>query len=257
MRQVATSPDGNSIAYDVDGAGEPALVFVHGWSCDRSYWAAQMASFRKRHRVVTVDLAGHGESGTDRADWTMAAFGADVVAVVDQLGLDRVVLVGHSMGGDVIVESALTLGDKVAAVVWVDTYTTLENPDTREEVLAFIEPFRRDFGGQVDALMRRYSAPSTDPALLDWIIADMSAAPQAIALNAMEHSIGNQGPIRDQLLRLEAPAFAINPSDGTTDVDSLARHGVRYVEITDVGHFVMMEDPAQFDRLLGQIVAGL
>jgi len=257
MRRVATSADGNPIVFDVDGSGEPAILFVHGWSCDRSYWAAQMASFRDRRRVIAVDLAGHGESGTNRAEWTMAAFGEDVAAVVDQLGLERVVLVGHSMGGDVVTASALTLGDRVAAVVWVDTYSTLENPDTREQVLAFLDPFRHDFAGRVDAHIRRHSAPSTDPALLDWIIADMSSAPQEIALNAMDHSISNHGPIRDQLLRLKVPVFAINPDDGTTDAESLGRYGVRYFPMTGVGHFVMMEDPAQFDRVLGRIVAGL
>src|SRR5918994_764401 len=92
----------------------PALVFVHGWSCDRSYWSRQLPHFAGRHNVVAIDLAGHGESGVGRQAWTMPAFGDDVVAAVEQLGLESTVLIGHSMGGDVIVDAALKLPDRVA-----------------------------------------------------------------------------------------------------------------------------------------------
>ncbi len=116
------SADGIPIHYEVYATGEPALVFVHGWSCDRSYWDAQVPFFSERHRVVTVDLAGHGESGLGRDAWSMRAFGQDVAAVVEELGLDEIVLVGHSMGGPVVVEAARILGDRVNVVVGADTF---------------------------------------------------------------------------------------------------------------------------------------
>ena len=97
-----TSPDSIQIAYEVHGAGDPALIFVHGWSCDRSYWKGQLETFSKNFKVVAIDLAGHGESGLGRQAWTIEAFGADVEAVVEKLGLKRVILIGHSMRGDVI-----------------------------------------------------------------------------------------------------------------------------------------------------------
>ena len=118
MRGVVTSRDGIPLVFEVHGAGAPAVVLVHGWSCDRSYWNGQVRPLAARYRTVTVDLAGHGESGSGRRALTMAAFGEDVVTVVEQLGADQVVLVGHSMGGDVIVEAALGLGDRVAGLVW-------------------------------------------------------------------------------------------------------------------------------------------
>jgi pimeloyl-ACP methyl ester carboxylesterase len=82
--------DNVAISYDVQGEGEPALVFVHGWSCDKSYWRLQVPYFAKRHKVVTIDLGGHGESGIGRETWTMEAFGKDVAAVVEELELGRV-----------------------------------------------------------------------------------------------------------------------------------------------------------------------
>src|SRR5215211_3854187 len=82
MRGVVTSRDGIPLAFEVHGAGAPAVVLVHGWSCDRSYWDGQVGPLAARYRTVAVDLAGHGESGSGRRAWTMAAFGEDVVAVV-------------------------------------------------------------------------------------------------------------------------------------------------------------------------------
>jgi pimeloyl-ACP methyl ester carboxylesterase len=100
--KVATI-DGERIAYEVRGKGNLAIVLVHGWSCDRSYFQHQLESFSDRYTVVTLDLAGHGESTLGRENYTIALFGADVAAVVRKLDLKRVVLVGHSMGGDVVV----------------------------------------------------------------------------------------------------------------------------------------------------------
>ena len=67
----AISADGVSIAYEVRGAGKPALVFVHGWCCERTYWEEQLPQFADKYKIVAIDLAGHGESGLDRKEWTM------------------------------------------------------------------------------------------------------------------------------------------------------------------------------------------
>jgi len=126
MGEVTTgevlSGDGVPIRYAVRGTGGPALVFVHGWSCDRTYWDAQVRHFAPRHRVVAIDLPGHGESGTGREEWTVEAFGGDVAAVVQHLGLEEVVLIGHSVGGFVVLEAARRIPDKVVGVVGVESW---------------------------------------------------------------------------------------------------------------------------------------
>jgi pimeloyl-ACP methyl ester carboxylesterase len=254
MSGVATSPDGIPLAFEVHGAGAPTLVFVHGWSCDRSYWRGQVRALAARYRTVAVDLAGHGESGVGRRVWTMAAFGEDVVAVAEQLGLGELVLIGHSMGGDVIVEAAVRLGDRVAGLVWVDTYNTLGEPGTDEEVEAFAAPFREDFGSATRVLVRRLFTPDADAELVEWVAADMSAAPPEIAIDALRHAVGNEPGILAGLRELTAPVVAINPDARPTDTEALRRHGVKTVLMPGVGHFLMMEDPDRFNRLLGEVI---
>ena len=255
MSPAAISPDGIEIRYDVAGSGSPAIVFVHGWSCDRTYWQEQMRTFAARHLVVAVDLAGHGESGIGRASWTMPAFGDDTVAVVDALALERVVLVGHSMGGDVVTEAALRLGARVAGVVWVDTYPTLDEETTAEELDAFVEPFQRDFPGHTRQFVRGMFPPTADPALVERVAEDMASAPPDVALDAAVHAWGNDGPAIAALERLTVPVVQIRPDDGPTDIESLARHGVGTVIVHGVGHFPMLEDPAQFDAALAEVIA--
>jgi pimeloyl-ACP methyl ester carboxylesterase len=214
MKGVATSTDGVPIAYETGGDRDPALVLVHGWSCDRSYWRGQVDEFSPRHQVVTVDLAGHGESGVARGAWTMIALGDDVVAVIERLELERIVLVGHSMGGDVIVEAAIRAPQPVVGLVWVDVYSTLGDPTTRADLDHFVAPFRTDFSRTTRDFVGGCFAAGADSAVAEWVASDMAAAPPEVALPASEHARGNDGPIFARLPLLTAPLVAIKPGLG-------------------------------------------
>jgi pimeloyl-ACP methyl ester carboxylesterase len=249
MQGIAHSTDGVAIRYESRGSGQPALVLVHGWSCDRRYWRGQVDHFAARGLVVTVDLAGHGESGFGRDAWTMPAFGDDVVAVIEQLGLERVVLAGHSMGGDVIVEAALRLPDRVVGLVWVDDYSRLGKPRSPAQREASLVPFRDDFATGTEEFVRGMFPPDADPELVEWVVSDMASAPPEVAIPALEQAWGNHGPILERLPLLSAPLVAINAA-GNTDVASLRRYGIETMLMPGVGHFLMLEDAVGFDRVL-------
>lgn len=251
------SADGVPIRYDDEGAGTPVLVFVHGWSCDRRYWREQVEPLAATHRVVALDLAGHGESGSDRTDWTMHAFGEDVAAVVRQLRLREVVLIGHSMGGDVIVDAAALLRDRVRGLVWVDVYDGLDDPVSDEAIASFCAALRDDFPTAVTAFVRSMFLPGADPALLEWVSTDMAAAPADIAVRVAEHSIANGRAIAGLLRDLRLPVVAINSGWLPPDVESLSRHGVQVLTMPDVGHFAMLEAPGRFNELLAGVVDSL
>ena len=106
---VTKVKDSVEIHYESGGSGSLARVFIHGWNCDRSYCSAQLLVFATTHQVVAIDLAGHGDSGINRADWSMGHFGADVAGVADALRLEDIPLIGHSMGGPVALEAARLL----------------------------------------------------------------------------------------------------------------------------------------------------
>jgi len=244
------SADGVMIHYEVSGKGKPALVFVHGWSCDRSYWKNQVDEFAKTYQVVTVDMGGHGGSGLEREDWTLPAFGADVAAVVNKLNPGKVVLIGHSMAGSVIMEAAKLLTGRVIGLIGVDTYHELEMALSPEQVAEMTAPFRAGFAGSMDGFVRGMFAENSDSALVDWVAADMSAAPPEIAISALENYISSNPQAILKEVRL--PIRAINADKWPTDLENNRKHAASF-EIKlmpGIGHFVMQEDPVTFNRLL-------
>lgn len=252
------APDGVEIRYEVAGAGEPALVLVHGWSCDRTYWRPQVDHFAGSRRVVALDLGGHGESGLGRKDWTMGAFGADVRAAVEALDLRSVVLVGHSIGGAVVAEAARLMPDRVAAVILVDTFHEVDRPMTPEEREGFVAPLREDFRGAAEAFVRQLMfTADADPALVDRIARDMADAPPAVGLSAGEQLLSyDEGAA---LAALDAPVRLINADLFPTDLEAARRYkpDVGLAVMPGVGHFPMLEDPAEFNRLLERAVREL
>jgi pimeloyl-ACP methyl ester carboxylesterase len=109
-------PDGE-IAYDVSGpASAPAIVLLHGAFMDRRTWDRQVAAFSKQYRVVRVDLRPFGESTQPKQPYFVPD---DVLALLDALKIERAHLVGHSFGGGVAIEFALTHPDRVASLIFV------------------------------------------------------------------------------------------------------------------------------------------
>lgn len=251
------SIDGERIAYEKRGAGDLAIVLVHGWSCDRGYFKHQLESFSDRYTTVSVDLAGHGESTVGREISTIPLFGEDVAAVVRKLDLKRVVLVGHSMGGDVVVAAARLLKGRVVGLIWVDDYKDLGPPSPDAEIEAFAAQFRADFPGMADKVVRSLFRKDADPALVDRVAKDMAAAPPQVGATSIESSFKYAHEIPGALAELKLPVIAINADNGPTDVASLAKHGVKSVVMPGVGHFLMLEDPKRFDALLATAIEDL
>jgi pimeloyl-ACP methyl ester carboxylesterase len=257
---MARTADGVDIAYEVCGDAADAtfaVVLVHGWAGNRTYWDHQVAHLCDRYQVVTVDLGGHGESGVGRADWTLPAFGDDVVAVVEEIDAPRVVLVGHSMGGDAAVHAARRLGHQVAGIVWVDVLRSLgDEPVSPPDVVdAFVAPFRDDFRAAVDRFARSLFPAAADPALVDRIAAEMAAVREDATLGSIGYALNRHPSIIAAISEIRAPIAAINPDIGPTDVESLRRHGVEPVIVEGVGHFLMLEAPERFNAALDATLA--
>ena len=253
----AISADGVSIAYEVRGEGEPTLVFIHGWCCDRSYWKEQLTPFAQKFKVVAIDLAGHGESGLDRKEWTMRAFGEDVVAVLNKLNLEQVVLIGHSMGGFVILEAARRIPERVIGLVGVDTLQNFERKLTQEQIDDMFTPLRANFVEGANNFVRTMFTPEANSALVEKIATDMSSAPPTVGLGALEGYVHFQNNEIIQVLQeVLAPITCINSDKYPTNVETNQHHSPAFKAkiMSGVGHFNMMENPETFNRLLEETI---
>lgn len=250
---TALSADGSPISFGVQGKGEPTIVFVHCWTCDHQFWNHQIEYFSKKHKVVWLDLAGHGQSGSTRSDYTMEAFGEDVAAVVNQAGGNRVVLVGHSMGGPVSIEAANILGDKVIAVVGVDTfYTPFKYPKSEAEIEGFLKPFKKDYEGTCRQMFQSMFAPDVDPELKASIAERFSGATPEMGISAMyEIFRWSSQHVPDSLERYSGKLQNINAAP--TGSEKALHHSVTL--IPGVGHFVPQVKPDAFNAALRDIIS--
>jgi pimeloyl-ACP methyl ester carboxylesterase len=260
---TAISADGVPISYEVRGTCEPALIFVHGWCCGRSYWNEQLPHFAQKYKVISVDLAGHGESGLDRKEWTMEAFGDDVVAVAEKLNLKQVVLIGHSMGGIVILKAALKMPERILGLVAVDEFFNLEAKSTSEKIEKFLAPFRSNFTETVGNWVRTLFTPKSDSKLVERIVADMSACPPSVALGAatgvdgtLEFGYNMDNRLIRTLQALKAPIVFINSDSQPTEIEINRKYlpSFNAKVVPGVGHFVMLEVPKIFNGLLEESI---
>lgn len=251
------SADGVRIAYAAQGAGMPALVFVHGGLAHRGFWHRQLTAFAASHRVVTVDLAGHGESGRARARWTIPMFANDVRAVVEQLALPRVVLIGSSLGGPVSLETAALLRGRVIGVVGVDTFHDLAPSPDPDGERARVEAFRRDPEVTRRAMVDMLFHPGAYPDLQAWAVTEMSATPPEVVVAMLSEFIGYD--LAAACRAAGVPIRAINGDLWPTDTEK-NRGVVRDFDaavMPNTGHYPMLEQPGEFNRLLQQVVADL
>ena len=258
---LVPSFDGVPIAYQVRGKGNPTLIFVHGWCCDRTYWEAQLPLFSKQHTVVTIDLAGHGESGLERENWTMTAFGRDVVAVAEKLNLNDIILVGHSMGGPVIVEAARLMPSRIIGLVGVDSFSSVGNKYSPAQIKAIMSTTPDNFvEATADKVRHLMFTSLSDPGLIEKIVTDLSSAPHEVGIGAQQ-AIFNwyTHECEESLQSIQAPVFSVNSSMHPINIEKMQSFLPSYkiVYMDNVGHFVMIEDPETFNDHLGKIIKEL
>jgi pimeloyl-ACP methyl ester carboxylesterase len=249
------SPDGVPLSYTVQGKGEPAIVFVHCWCCDKSYWKDQIPYFEKKYTVVTLDLAGHGDSGLGRADWTIESFAADVAAVVEALKLKKVILVGHSMGGPVSLEAARLMPDRVIGVIGVDTFQDFGEKVPEAQQKQWLAAFQANFSTVTDQFVRSMFAAGADSALVEHIASDMASAPPEVGIGAMGNMLRyDPAPA---VREIKVPIRGVNADKWPTNVEGNKKLAASFdVKLMPGrGHFVQLEDPATFNRLLDETIA--
>lgn len=258
---VAISPDGVEIRFDQQGEGAPTIIFVHGWTNNRSVWDAQMAYFSQKYRVVAVDLAGYGESGYNRADWTMAAFGEDVNAVIKKINPEKVILVGFSMGGPVIVEASKTAPDNLIGLVIVDALKDVEMKITPEMTARFDSGFTDTGINPTNEQLMAHGFYKNNPEeSFERVVAMLAGHKNTSRIGWREslheaHRWLNEDCI-ESIQQVWAPIISICSDTKPLNPEAFKKyvpsHQIKI--IPDVGHLVMWDNPDEFNRLLEESI---
>jgi pimeloyl-ACP methyl ester carboxylesterase len=241
--------------YTDEGAGDPALLFVHGYSCDSHDWSWQLPHFTRDHRVIAVDLRGHGRSSVPDHGYQSTDFAADLDALLAHLGVDRVVAVGHSLGGVIVSALAVEFADRVAGLVAVDPAYLL--PDESGPMLAALKTALED--GDPAAVMQEVLGGPVEPGLPDalraWHLRRIAGVPAHVLREAYAGQVA--GPAlrstgSTYLARRTCPvlAFYANPAQADAEAALLTDARSRVVAWEGSGHWLHQERPAEFNMLV-------
>ncbi len=247
--------DGVFVDHQIAGAGEYTVLFVHGWCIDQSYWKDQVEFLKSDFKTVTMDLPGFGNSGTNRDIWTIEAYGDDVKAVIDQLGLTKVIVVGHSMGGDIALEAALK-NPEIIALVGIDNFKEV-GVEYDAETMAQIDEFMAMLRSNFSVIAPAYAEgslfhSSTSNAIKSRVMTDFMQSDSTVAISTLEALWNYAEREADQLQKMEQELYLINSNASPTLTDGLDAIQLDYklVEIDSTGHYPMIEKPDEFNELL-------
>lgn len=248
---VVAAADGVPIHYSVQGKGEPTLVFIHCGGCDRHVWDNQVSVFAKNQRVVTIDLPGHGESGQGRKNWSVESFADDVNTVITKLKLKRVILVGSSMGGPIVLEATRRMPERVVAIVPVDVLHNVENKIPQEQLDAVFKQLRADYKGAMTGFLNQMLfSPSTPAAVKTRITSEVTSRPPELAIAILKGILAYDSI--PALKEVKVPIHAINADMNPTNLEINRKYAPQFevVIIKGSGHYPMLEDPTHFNQLL-------
>ena len=244
------------IHYTQRGAGREALVFVHGWACDATFWKAQVGAFGDGMRVVAIDLPGHGESDHPEIEYNMTLHARAIDAVLRDAKIERATLVGHSNGTPVIRQFYRMFPEKTRALVIVDGALRPFAP--REMMEKFIAPmrgpgFREYAAGLADMMLR----PMKDEAARAEIKAAMARAPQQVCVSEMESLLRPEFWTEETIAVPTLVILAKQPG-WTADYEQFVRKLVPdldYQVWEGVSHFLMIDQPERFNAAVAKFLA--
>jgi pimeloyl-ACP methyl ester carboxylesterase len=245
------SRDGVALAYEERGQGGPPMLFVHGWSCNHTHFQAQVEQFSRAHRTIAVDLRGFGESDSPHQEYTMAGFADDLAWLCEQLGVERPVVVGHSMGAVVALELAASHPFLPSAIVMLDggTRTIVPTPGDRSIELAQVMRHAPDLEAVRDTIGGMF-LPTSDPELRAWITERMLSTPRHVMASAWEQLRMVDGASAARACSV--PVLYINAATWRPELERFRELCPQLIvgQTVGAGHFNMIEAPEQVNGMI-------
>lgn len=248
--------------YTDEGSGDPVLLFVHGYTCDSHDWSWQLAHFVEDHRVIAVDLRGHGRSSAPENGYSAQDFAADLAGLLQSLQVHKVVAFGHSMGGVVVSALAVEHPELVAGLVCVDPAYLIA-----DETGSAMEPFLAGLRSSdpvplVQQLLGGFDGPAWEPALRTWQLRRVAGVPDHVLRQALETMVtglslaSNSAPY---LARRACPVltFYADPARVAVESPLFSDDRSRAVGWEGAGHWLHQERPVEFNVLVGRWLQSL
>ena len=242
--------DGARIHYKSYGKGKDALVLIHGWGSNLTFWRDQIPELAKRNRVIALDLPGHGESDKPQIAYNMDLFANAIDAVMRDAKVERAVVVGHSMGTPVARQFYRKYPQKTLGIVIVDGGLRLfGTKEMREQFLGmFRGPNYKDAGAQMFAQMM----PTLATADQERVKTSFLNTPQHVLVSAME-SMSQESLYGPDKINVPVLAVLAKSPFWPPDTEEFLHSLSPDLELhwfEGVSHFLMMEKPKEFNEMV-------
>jgi pimeloyl-ACP methyl ester carboxylesterase len=252
MQVCRLDHDGVELVVAEAGEGDPALLFLHPNAADHTFFGPQVEEFSARHRVVAIDQRGFGDSGKPDGPYTPAAFAEDVAFVIDELGLDRPVVLGCSMGGAVALELAARHPDALCGLVLLNR-SIANNPAMASRIAELAAKLRGDEGeAALQALVGAQVGDMDAPGLREDYLGMAKSVPPRVLASTMEGFVDWDGEAA--LRRVTVPTlFTFSHMTGTyAELDRLVELSPHVVigHTVGAGHFDHLTVPDQVNPML-------
>lgn len=243
--------DGVNIHYQVSGEGETTVVLIHGWAGGVWVWEQQLEGLADRARVIAIDLPGHGESDKPKIDYTIGYFARSVAAVLDDAGVDKAVLIGHSNGAIIAREFYRKYPERTVGLGMVEGGLTsvIEDP---VRIARFISALKEStYRAIVVPMFVRFSPPWYTKDQKKMVAHQALSTPQYVMVSTMEAGL-DRANFRDD--PIDVPLLVINVDAPIWDeayvlyVESLAPE-LSYYVLPDVMHLLMLDQPEEFNEI--------
>ncbi|WP_330274097.1 alpha/beta hydrolase [Lentzea sp. NBC_00516] len=253
--------NGITIGYDDEGTGDDVLVLVHGHPFDRSMWRPQVEHFSAAGwRVIAADLRGYGETTVVPGITPLDVFASDVAGLLDHLGVERFVLGGLSMGGQIVMECARTFPERLRGLILADTFAQAETEDGRRNRNAMADRLLREgMSGYATEVQWKMVAPH-NPAVGEFVAQLMHNAPPEGAAAALRGR-AERPDYTETLTTITVPTLVIVGSDDEYTLVSDAEYmservpGSTLVVVDGAAHMPNLERPEVFNKAVEELLA--
>ena len=249
------------IFYTSKGDGNTTLLFIHGWGINSSYWEGQQDYFSSKYKTIALDLPGFGKSEAERENWTIEEYSKDIIHFIDHLNLKNVILIGHSMAGEIILEAALTNHSAIKGIIGIDNFKMIDVQFTQqqyEEMNGFLKMIENDFNKAAPVYAERMLlSPSTDESVSNRIKSDFVSTNAKVGLSSINNFINYTMVEATKLEKLKYKLYLLNSNVIPTNIQGLKNHCKNSFEVHEIeasSHYPMIENPIEFNKMLQNIL---
>ncbi len=260
-KQITIRDEKVEINYFQQGQGDVTLLFLHGWCIDATYWKNQIEYLSKKYLVYAIDLPGFGKSKADRTNWTIEEYADDVVAFIDTMKLKNVVIIGHSMAGEIMLQVVLANNPKIGGIVGIDNFKIIDVVFSSEQIKQmndFISMLEKDFKNSAIAYAdMMLFHPTTSKEVKDRVKTGFANSDSVISMGTFMNQMQYASTDAQRLEHLNYKLYLINSDGFPTNEAGLESHcksGFHVETISATGHYPMIEKPMEFNIILEKVL---